>query len=226
MLSARARRLAAALFALLATAPLAAADNHKWEIAEVFSSADGTVQFIELSNTSKDEHLLAGQRITTASGSVLTFPGNLPSSNTENRRVLIATAAFAAVPGAPTPDYLIPAGFLRTTGDTLTYVSAPDALAFGSLPGDGRTSLSGSGAQATNSPELRRGDGLGAPGHGRAAQRDGRQPRVLLGSAARDRQALDGLGRHDPARGCAAGGAPLLRARHLRAGRGRRPDPL
>lgn len=152
MLSARARRLAAALFALLATAPLAAADNHKWEIAEVFSSADGTVQFIELSNTSKDEHLLAGQRITTASGSVLTFPSNLPSSNTENRRVLIATAAFAAVPGAPTPDYLIPAGFLRTTGDTLTYVSAPDALAFGSLPGDGRTSLSGSGAQATNSP--------------------------------------------------------------------------
>lgn len=141
-----------ALLVLLACARLTAADNHKWEIAEVFSSADGTVQFIELSNTSKDEHLLAGHLLTTASGSVLNFPNNLPSSNTENRRVLIATAAFAAVPGAPAPDYLIPAGFLRTTGDTLTYVPGPDSLVFTSLPGDGRTSLSGTGAQATNSP--------------------------------------------------------------------------
>jgi hypothetical protein len=145
-------RLASAALVLVAAAPLARADNHKWEIAEVFSSADGTVQFVELSNTNKDEHLLAGMQLTTVSGGVFVFPSNLPSSNTENRRVLLGTAAYAAIPGAPAPDYVIPAGFLRRTGDTLTYVSTPDALVFASLPSDGKTSLSGTGAQATNSP--------------------------------------------------------------------------
>lgn len=137
---------------LLALASLTRADNHKWEIAEVFSSADETVQFIELVNADKDEHNLSGISISTASGSFFAFPSNLPSSATENRRVLLATAAFAAIPGAPTPDYIIPAGFLDRTGDTLTYTSTPDVLAFGALPADGVTSLNGSGAAGTNSP--------------------------------------------------------------------------
>jgi hypothetical protein len=141
-----------AVLALLASASLASADNHKWEIAEVFSSADESVQFIELLNLDKDEHNLAGIQLTTASGSVFVFPSNLPSSATENRRVLIATAAFAAIPGAPTPNYVIPAGFLRRTGDTLTYVSTPDALTFGALPVDGKTSISGTGTALVNSP--------------------------------------------------------------------------
>jgi len=138
--------------ALLALALPARADNHNWEIAEVFSSADGTVQFIELFNPDKDEQNLTGMTLTTASGSFFSFPSNLPSSATENKRVLIATAAFAAIPGMPTPNYTIPSGFLRRTGDTLTYNSTPDSLVFGALPVDGVTSLNGSGAQGVNSP--------------------------------------------------------------------------
>ncbi len=145
-------RFAALLLALIAGAPSVWADNHKWEIAEVFSSLDGTVQFIELFNPDKDEHGLLGQRLTTSSGNVFVFPSSLSTTNTENRRLLIATAAFAAIPGAPTPDYLIPAGFLQRAGDTLTYLATPDSLTFASLPADGLTSLSGTGAQGTNSP--------------------------------------------------------------------------
>ena len=44
--------LAASLFAVPTLA-----DAHKWEISEIFSNADGTVQFIEWTNTEDDEHL-------------------------------------------------------------------------------------------------------------------------------------------------------------------------
>lgn len=137
---------------LFSLAALAGADNHNWVINEVFSSADETVQFIELFNADKDEHVLTETSISTSSGSFFAFPTNLPSSATENRRVLLATAAFAAIPGAPTPDYIIPAGFLQRTGDTLTYPATPDSLSFGALPADGVTSINGSGAAGTNSP--------------------------------------------------------------------------
>jgi len=137
---------------LVGLAPLSAADNHKWEIKELFSSADEQVQFIELFNTDKDEEHLSLTHISTASGSFFAFPNNLPSPATENRHVLIATAAFAAIPGMPAPDYVIPAGFLEHLGDTLTYAAGPDVVVFGALPVDGVKSINASGAQAVNSP--------------------------------------------------------------------------
>ena len=146
------KRIPALLAGLLWLGSLASADNHKWEIREIFSSADETVQFIELFDADKDEHTLAGQTLTTASGSLFVFPHDLSTSATENRRLLLATAAFAAIPGAPTPDFIIPAGFLDRTGDTLTYTPTPDSVVFGALPIDGVTSLTDTLAQAPNSP--------------------------------------------------------------------------
>src|SRR6185503_1893553 len=108
---------------LLALSPLAGADNHKREIKEIFSSADETVQFIELFDADKDEHNLSLTSLSTASGSFFAFPSNLPTTDTETRHVLVATAAFAAIPGAPAPDYIIPAGFLDHLGDTVTYAA-------------------------------------------------------------------------------------------------------
>jgi hypothetical protein len=137
---------------LVALAPMALADNHNWEIVEIFSSADETVQFIELFNLEKDENVLSETSIATASGSFFAFPSNLPSTATENKRVLLATAAFAAIPGAPTPNYIIPAGFLERLGDTVTYAGTPHAVSFGPLPADGLKSINASGAMATNSP--------------------------------------------------------------------------
>jgi len=137
---------------LLALSPLAGADNHKREIKEIFSSADETVQFIELFDADKDEHNLSLTSLSTASGSFFAFPSNLPTTDTENRHVLVATAAFAAIPGAPAPDYIIPAGFLDHLGDTVTYAATPHAVSFGALPTDGLKSIDAAGVQATNSP--------------------------------------------------------------------------
>ncbi len=146
------KRLLQMAASLLALTPLAAADNHNWVIREIFSSVDETVQFIELFNADKDEHVLSETSISTASGSFFAFPSNLPSSATENRHVLLATAAFAAIPGAPPPNYIIPAGFLDHLGDTVTYAGTPHAVTFGALPTDGLRSISATGALATNTP--------------------------------------------------------------------------
>ena len=61
----------------------------------------------------------------------------LPSSSTANTWVLIATAAFAALPGAPTPDYIMPAGFFPTGGGTLNYASGADIWTYGAVPVNG-----------------------------------------------------------------------------------------
>jgi hypothetical protein len=68
------------------------------------------------------------------------FPDELIGS-TANKYLLLATAAFAALPGAPTPDYLIPSGFFAMNGDTLRYSPSAgyDTFTFGpgELPTDG-----------------------------------------------------------------------------------------
>jgi len=102
-------------------APTSGADFHKREITEVFTNATGTVQFIEFFSPDPDQEFLASQEIVTieTNGQTFVLPSDLPSANTENRRRLIATAAFAALPAAPTPDYTIPAGFFSTSSGVL-----------------------------------------------------------------------------------------------------------
>ena len=132
-------------------------DAHKWEIAEVFSTPDGLIQFIEWFNTEDEEHLVTHETVTTASGNTFNFASNLPSLNTANRRFLIATAGFAALPGAPTPDFIMPANFINPAGDTIFYTGG-DEVGFGALPSDGMTSINRSGSQQTNSPQNFAGD--------------------------------------------------------------------
>ena len=80
----------------------------------------------------------------TSNGNSYDFPTDLPVfPGPAFGWVLIATADFAALPGAPTPDYVIPANFFDPAGDTITYNGAPDVavLAPGALPTDGVQSL-------------------------------------------------------------------------------------
>ncbi|MEE9212070.1 MAG: hypothetical protein V3U29_05395 [Phycisphaeraceae bacterium] len=125
----------------------AIASFHLWDITEVYSNADGTLQFIEWFTSSNLQHLLAGH-VVTSDSSTYTFPINLPSSGTAVHHFLMATAGFAALPGAPTPDYIFPAGFIDTTGDTLRLRTSLggtiwETFSFGSgeLPTDGINSL-------------------------------------------------------------------------------------
>ena len=99
-----------------------AAAFHTWQISEIYSNADGTVQFIELSNISNGENFVHGQVMTATGTATKTFtiPTDLnPTLPSANRKFLIGTQGFANL-GIVTPDYIMPPGFLTvaTSGST------------------------------------------------------------------------------------------------------------
>ena len=138
------------------------AGSHTWDWTEVFSNADGTIQFMELQECcgNPNEVGVGGHDITSDTQSMLTPAGGL-APPTSNKFYLIATQAFADLPGAPTPDAIIPAGsipFFSTSGDTLAYVPW-DTWSFGALPTDGVTSLMRDGSTGANTPTNYAGQG-------------------------------------------------------------------
>jgi serralysin len=119
---------------------------HLYDIDEIFSNADGTVQFIELVvDDHSGEDLWAGKTITVTENGVVhsfTFPTNLPSAATSNTHVLIATQGFADL-GIVTPNFIVPNGFLFTDGGTVSvkYAGVDTVSYGGDLPLDGSDSL-------------------------------------------------------------------------------------
>ena len=129
------------------------ASFHLFRIEQIFSNADGTVQFVVLHEFtgSGGEHLWAGQSLTTQGAQgmrTFTFPSNLPSSATANKRVLVATQGFAAL-GLVAPDYTVPNGFLPLGNGTLNYANV-DLLAYASLPSDGTHAIDRNGTVIPN----------------------------------------------------------------------------
>ena len=161
------KTIARMVFALgfLATAFLAGpaswAGSHTWDVWEVFSNADGTVQFVELkeANGTPGEVGLAGHAmIAHPSGHTYTILNNVVSP-TSNKSYLLATSAFAALPGAPTPNEIIPANFLAFATDSSCEYNPWDIAAWtaGALPTDGihsltRTFVGSALTSAVNSP--------------------------------------------------------------------------
>ena len=122
------------------TALSSAVTFHTFDIEEVFSNFDGSIQFIELREAAglDGQFQFAGNQLI-SSRSVFTYPTDLPDPATANRSVLVATAAFAALPGAVTPDYIIPERFFEVTGDTISILEAQtnvlvDTFVFGGPP--------------------------------------------------------------------------------------------
>jgi hypothetical protein len=132
------------------------ASFHTYDIVEVYSNADGTVQFIELLEVQgfNSQHLFRNRTISTNSNS-LAFGSNLPSNQTAGTSVLIATAGFEELPGGVAADYTIPAGFFNTSGDTINFGTGTDVFSFGpgSFPTDGVLSLRRDLTSAVNSPK-------------------------------------------------------------------------
>ncbi len=131
------------------------AQFHLWRINEVYSNADGTVQFIELTTTFGSQELLSLTSITSTQGAAtnsFSFPSNLPSTlgGTANKKFLIGTQGFAAL-GVVTPDYIVPNGFIFTSNVTINLMGA-QIITFPSIPTDGMLSINGSNATAINSP--------------------------------------------------------------------------
>jgi hypothetical protein len=139
--------------ALALIAPLAGASFHLWQINQIYSNADGTVQFVVLREGfgANGEQFLMGHQLTVTHLGVsktFTFDHDLPSGATANRSALIATAGFAAL-GIAAPDYTVPNGFLPTDGGTLNYAGV-DQVTFASLPIDGINAITRTGAMVPN----------------------------------------------------------------------------
>ncbi|MBI5276443.1 MAG: hypothetical protein HY854_08275 [Burkholderiales bacterium] len=133
---------------------------HRYDIKEVFSNDDGSLQFIELSVGGFDgEDEWGGESITVTQNGVphtLQFQADLPSNATSNTSVLLATQAFQTTYGI-TADYTIDPGFLFFTGSTTVTINfglGADTVTYtvSALPTDGVHSLvrtSGSTLTAT-----------------------------------------------------------------------------
>ncbi|MDZ4780744.1 MAG: hypothetical protein SGJ19_10860 [Planctomycetia bacterium] len=126
---------------------------HRWAFTEAFSNEDGSVQFIEMRTPFNGEDLMAGHALD-SNGPPFAVTTDLPSNLTANKSFIFGTAAYAALPGAVTPDYLIPANFFNPAGDFLNWAnnSATMTIAAGQLPLDGVLSLLKNGTTAVNSP--------------------------------------------------------------------------
>ena len=148
------RRVLALALGLAAIAAPAHANFHLWEVTEIFSNDDGTVQFVEFYTEDIGQEVLAGHALETYQQNVMrkqfTFPTSIPvpqGESTADRHFLVATPGFLAVAGIA-PDFEMPVGFLEPgIIDEVALVGA-DAMDFaaGALPTDGVNSLNDPGS--------------------------------------------------------------------------------
>lgn len=148
------RRALAALAILAGLALPTHAAFHLWSIAEAFSNADGTVQYIEFTALAGGQQFLEGHTLSASGGAnaprTFEFITALPG-DTAGKRFLVATAGFAAVSGI-SPDYTIPAGFLNTGGGTINFAEGSDTWIYGALPTDGRNAAYRDASNAPGTP--------------------------------------------------------------------------
>ena len=147
--------------AVLTVAQPASAGIHTWDVNEVFSNADGSIQFVELweANGTPGETGVGNGTITSNTQSH-SFGNGPVTGPTTNKYYLIATQAFADLPGAPAPDEIIPEGkipFFATAGDTVAF-GGFDSWTFGAVPTNGTDSLDRLTGLGANTPTNYAGD--------------------------------------------------------------------
>ena len=102
------------LFFSVFLVPFAAgAAFHLWDITEVYSNGDGSVQFIEFATNTNNQDELFDHTLESILV-IFTFPNDLDpdgmgngNNATANQHMLVATPAFASQPGAVTPDFVL-----------------------------------------------------------------------------------------------------------------------
>jgi hypothetical protein len=152
------------VLALIAVASaVAAAQIPTFQIAQVYSSLDGTQQFVELREVAglNGQNHFAGLTLTSTHDGVVkqfTFPSDLPTDQTANISVVVAAVQDPPGPDFPPtifqfsigtlvsfvvayhPDFVVPSRFLATDGGTVMFAGV-DQVTYASLPTDGATSL-------------------------------------------------------------------------------------
>lgn len=129
---------------------------HLYHIHELFSDTTGNIQFIEMAvGPFNNESFWEGEEIWVEQGDLihsLAFPSDLPSRNTANTSVLLATQGFANL-GIVTPDFIIPDSFLFTQGEATVHFEHVDSVTYSNIPLNGVQSIDHDGVLTINSPK-------------------------------------------------------------------------
>jgi hypothetical protein len=149
------RRIVASLLTLLLAlfANAAWATFHTFIIEQIYSNADGSVQFLVLHEFVgfNGQEFLTGHTLratpTMGMAQQYIFPSDLGGNDTAGKRALIATQGFAAL-GIVTPDYIVPNGFFPLSG-TVNYAGV-DQVSYASLPTDGVNAITRAGTVIPN----------------------------------------------------------------------------
>ena len=126
---------------------------HLWAIDEIYSNADGTVQYAELVAFSGSQQFLKNHTLVAGTGPgarTFTFPADLPG-DTAGKRMLIGTTAFAAQ-GIVAPDYVVPNNFFDFPNGTVSFAEGADTWNYAGVPAGGTVALFRSGATGTRTP--------------------------------------------------------------------------
>jgi hypothetical protein len=144
------------------------AGAHTWKVNEVFSNADGTIQFVELRESGGGTgEIGTGGHILSSSTVNYTIPSNMVSP-TSFKTILFGTPAFATLfaklPGNPAPDFVFPAGsvpfFDAAAGSSLAYNPFDIwAIPAATIPTDGVNSYNRASGVAANTPTNYAGQG-------------------------------------------------------------------
>src|SRR3954469_7188542 len=113
-------RILLSLFAVVALP--ASATFHLWAMSELYSNADGSVQFLEMRAITGAQEFVAGHTLRSTSGAVthrFTVPSNL-DGDSGGRTMLFGTQGFAAL-GVVTPDFIVPNGFFFQAGGSIDW---------------------------------------------------------------------------------------------------------
>lgn len=141
---------------------------HAWDINEIYSNPDGTVQFIELRALGGSQQFMNNAVTIRATNSTVTnifvCNSNLPA-DTFGRFCIIGTSNLTSVPGGVRPDFFIPPNFIPQANGpgSAAVLFLPNsfpannvAAVYANLPQNGDAAIIRSGASfitvTTNSP--------------------------------------------------------------------------
>ena len=105
----------------------AGASFHLWQISEVYSNADGTVQFIELTALAGGQQFVTGHTITSSMGGMHELLHlHVGSPRRQRRQDVPDRHGGPSLASGVTPDYVVPNGFLFTPNGMLNFSEGSD----------------------------------------------------------------------------------------------------
>ena len=160
---------------LAGASPAVHAAFHLWNVKEVFSNADGSVQFVEMFDNNPFETAVSGFKLRSNSDGVIkefTFPGNLVDSTPGH--MLIATSGFGSLTGGVAPTFTfdqsstaltLPFFNPNATNITFTFTGSNDTMTLtgAALPKDGIHSLTDANANGSPNPTSNNSSGVNSP---------------------------------------------------------------